>query len=184
MDWLSFISKLIETVVWPIVVLTIIFLFKNDISKVFGNIKALKYKDTVLDFGSKIEEAKSEADEIFPENKTYRRNENNERLKMAAKESPRGMVIDSWLRVENALVEYSRRYNVDVDENKPFRLQDLIWFNGLDDKGLGKGLIGMLEKLRKIRNEAVHLSEANIDSNSAIEYASLAERVIRKLEEA
>ncbi len=53
-----------------------------------------------------------------------------------------------------------------------------------DKSTLGQGLLLMLQKLRRIRNEAVHSSDAKITTETAREYAALVERVRAELEEA
>ncbi len=42
----------------------------------------------------------------------------------------------------------------------------------------------MLERLRQLRNDAVHLADAEITTDVAREYTALADRVKKRLEEA
>lgn len=47
MDNFTFISDLVKSIVWPITILIIIFIFRLQLLKLIGNIKSLKWKDAL-----------------------------------------------------------------------------------------------------------------------------------------
>ena len=61
MDLLTFISQLIDSVVWPLVAIFFVLQFKKPISELLLKLSRIKHKDTVLDFGKKMDELKEEA---------------------------------------------------------------------------------------------------------------------------
>ena len=54
----------------------------------------------------------------------------------------------------------------------------------LDYERLGKGVIETLRKLRVLRNEAVHLKDADLDYEDAEKYQQLSRRVIKVIDNA
>jgi len=49
-DILNFTGKIIEVLAWPIIVLTFILLFRNNLSNMIDRIRFMKHKDTVIGF--------------------------------------------------------------------------------------------------------------------------------------
>lgn len=180
MDTFTLISKLAEYLAWPVATCVLVFMLKADLGKVLSNIRKLKHKDTEIDFGKELKATvtvASQTDEL-----PKAENANGEISELALS-FPRGAVIESWLSVENALHEFALRHGIETDPKKPFRIQNIIMHN-LDFNVLGKGTIAILERLRRLRNEAVHLQDSNISIESAKEYQSLSKRVILAVQQA
>ncbi len=178
MDTFTFITKMTEYLAWPIAVCILTFLIKDDIGKALANIRRVKHKGMEIDFGKELKEASqvaSQSSELI-----QNKDEDNKSNELATL-SPRGAIIESWLKVEKSLQEFAKRHNINIDKQTPFRIKNILWHN-LDYDVLGKGTIEMLERLRHLRNEAVHLQDSNINSEDAIEYRSLAMRVVHKIE--
>lgn len=180
MDTFTFISKLAEYLAWPIATCALVFMLKADIGKALSNIRKLKHKDTEIDFGKELKNTKSVAAQSDGLPKADEISDGDHELALL---SPRGAVIESWLNVEKALQEFAFRHGIETDPKKPFRVQNIIMHN-LDYNVLGKGTITILESLRRLRNEAVHLQDSNISFDSAKEYESLSKRVIQVLQQA
>jgi len=180
MDIFTLISNLSNALAWPIAVCILAFMLKADLSKALSNVRKLKHKDTEINFGREIKETSTAASqsESFPKDDIP-----NDRSNELALLSPRGAVIESWLNVEQSLHEFAKRHDIETDSNKPFSIQNIIWHN-LDYNILGKGTIEILERLRRLRNEAVHLQDYNISHESAKEYQSLSKRVIQVVQQA
>ena len=176
MDTLTFISNLIESVAWPLAILLIIFLMKDDLSRLLLNIKRFKHKDTEIDFEMAVHEV---SQELEPDNNSMPEREPDDLTLL----SPRGSIIESWLRVEDSLRQFNERHGIEGKDKKPFRSSHNV-LQILDYDVLGKSTIVMLDKLRKLRNEAVHLNDASITSESALEYRNMANRVIKIIEKA
>ena len=68
MDWLTFISKIIESIAWPVAVVSILVLFKSPFSKVFLGLTNFKYKDLSMDFKRDLVELEEATkDDLEPE---------------------------------------------------------------------------------------------------------------------
>ncbi len=180
MDTFTLISKLVENLAWPVSICILVFMLKADIGKTLNNIRKLKHKDTEIDFGKELKDTAIVASQTvgLPESDSF--DYGSSELALL---SPRGAVIESWLSVEKELHKFALRHGIEVDPKKPFRIQDIKMHN-LDYNALGKGTITILESLRRLRNEAVHLQDSNISPESAKEYQLLSKRVIQALQQA
>jgi hypothetical protein len=180
MDIFTLISNVIGSLAWPVATCILVFMLKVDIGKALSNIRRLKHKDTEIDFGKELKETATVASESgsLPNDDTP-----NDSFNELALLSPRGAVIESWLKVEKSLQEFAERHGIETDIKKPFTIQNIMW-NDLDYNALGKGTIKILERLRRLRNEAVHLQDSNISHESAKEYQSLSKRVIQVVQQA
>ena len=185
MDTLTFISNLVSALVWPSLLLGIMMLFKSEVANLLGRIKKIKHKGSEIDLAEEISDATKSADKVLSESGLNSTPE-QERIRKLAQDSPRGAILDSWLSIEEAMVNYLIRHGViGVDSNKPhYNLAQKIRMHNLDAPTLGQGIIEMLDKLKRIRNDAVHQTDADITTEIANEYTALAIRVKAKLEEA
>jgi hypothetical protein len=180
MDKFTLISNITGSLAWPVATFLLVFMLKADLGKALSNIRRLKHKDTEIDFGKELKETAAVASES---GSLLNNDTPNDSFNELALLSPRGAVIESWLRVEKSLHEFAERHGIETDTKKPFRIQNIIWHN-LDYNALGKGTIDVLERLRRLRNEAVHLKDSNISHDSAKEYQSLSKRVIQVVQQA
>ena len=185
MSYLEFISEAVTALAWPIATVVVVLIMRSDIASLLARIKNIKHKGSEIDLAQEVVEAKLSADKIpdFGEKKAEIEQVRIERL---AKDSPRGAILDAWLSVDEAMINYSKRYGIDgANCNVPPYIKiDNIRTVNLDHSTLGNGIIEMLDKLRRIRDDVVHKTDAEITPKTAIEYASLAARVKAKLEEA
>ncbi len=152
--------------------IVLVILLRREISTLLNAITRIKHKDTEIDFtGSVIELTRStdtSTETVEPERKQL------------AQLSPRGAVLESWLRVEKSIQSYAQRHDRQIHEN--MGSVDNLTYHILHTQ-IGRGTSEMLSNLKALRNEAVHLKDQDIDSNAAIEYEKLANRVIAKIEE-
>jgi hypothetical protein len=185
MDNLTFISNSITAVAWPVATIVIVILLRSEVASLLGRIKKIKHKGSEIDLAGEISDAAKSADKVLSEPSAEKTPE-QERIGRLAEDSPRGAILDSWLSIEAAMSEYSLRHGIDAQNSKnpPYQRIQSIQLHNLDVPTLGHGIIDMLDKLRRIRNDAVHRTDADITPAIAKEYSTLAVRVKAKLEEA
>lgn len=183
MDWLSFISTVIDSVAWPAAVIILVLLLRKPISNLIPLLQKLKYKDLELEFGRRIEEAKEEAaTELPPEIDILALpSADRDNLAQLAAISPRAVVTEAWRKVETAALDAAERHAVAL----PYRhaRSPVQVIRALQKAGLvGQGKMPLFEDLRVLRNEAAHAPEFALSPDSAIEYASLAHRFAQYLD--
>jgi hypothetical protein len=181
MDILTFFAQVIESVAWPIATVVILISLREEIHRLLLRTKRIKHNDTEVEFNDEVKAATVEASKSLPELPNSK--SHNDKIIKLAMLSPRGAILESWLGVEEVLNNYAKRHGLEQTEKRPFNIQSLI-FHELDNQQVGKGVIDMLQRLRKIRNDAVHLRDYDIEPSSAIEFIELADRIKLRIEEA
>lgn len=185
MDNLTFISNLITALAWPAATIVIVVLLRGELASLLSRIKKIKHRDSEIDLAGEISEAAKDAEKVLNHAATEKTPE-EERIGRLAEDSPRGAILDSWLSIEEAMSQYAMRHGIESEtlHSPPHRRIQNIQLHNLDVPTLGHGIIEMLDKLRRIRNDAVHRTDADITPAVAKDYAALAVRVKAKLEEA
>jgi hypothetical protein len=182
MDALEFFSSIVASLAWPTATMLIVLLLKNEFAELLTRVRQIRHKDSEIIFQDGVERATAQADKAgLPRLVT---DPGKERLHRLAADSPRGAILDAWLEVEESIKTYCARKGIDTNVRSPLQLIQSIQMHDLDHSHIGEGVFNMLSQLRTLRNEAVHVSERDISSDTAIEFANLAKRVIAKLEEA
>ena len=197
MDWLTFISKIIESIAWPVAVVSILVLFKSPFSKVFLGLTNFKYKDLSMDFKRDLVELEEATkDDLEPEESPDLSEQdipevNNLRIKARSKEeeieqvaiiSPQAAIPLAWSMVEDSLLKAVMNLAISADyppRNSPLKKIELLRkYTPIDDETLHA-----LNKMRMMRNEAAHGKYGNgsISTNEALEYASLAWKMVARL---
>lgn len=175
MDIYLFIVEMTKTLAWPIASLVIVFLIKDKLEVVLSSIKSFKYKDIEATFAKGVSDVSTSAQASIE----LEGNKHEETSKLVSI-SPRGAVLESWLSVEKAMRSYLDRYG---HNDSPPDERHISIVNS-DYTTIGQGVFEMLHELRKLRNQAVHLTDSQINEETAKKYSVLAARVASKLDEA
>lgn len=186
MNLLDFFAAAIDSLAWPIAVIVIVILLRKQVTNLLARITKITHKDSEIDLARDVQVALSSADNALGRVSEAGSDPERERIYRLAADSPKGAILDAWLSVEEAMGDYERRHGIEqTDSHRPLyhRIQSIQWSN-LDNPTLGQGVLQMLDKLRRIRNDAVHSTDSDITSDTARDYAVLAARVKSKLEEA
>lgn len=187
MDILSFIASLISSLTWPGTVILCVILLRKPIAELIPLMRNFRFKGLEIDFGRRLEELKAEADqaelpaipppttepatEVSPETDYW------ETIERLSEVSPRAAITEAWRRVEWALDNYFRR----LGQERPPSYQGML--RALRTQGRPiPAAMSLFQELRVLRNRAVHARDFDIDSQRAIEFAQLAERIVASLE--
>lgn len=167
MDKLTFISNIVSSMAWPIAVVIIIFILKAPIVELLRNIKRFRFKDAELDFERKLTELKEE------EPRSNKQIDLTESQLKLAKLSPRGAILEAWLELEETLACAAEEEGVAKTRpggvsGKPVPLDSSTFAKLLTESGrLSASSYDRFQKLRKIRNRAVHLTDDVINQKDA-----------------
>lgn len=186
MEPLEFTAEVIKALAWPSALVIAVVLLRTEVANLLGRITKIKHKDSEIDLAEEVQAAANSADKVLGNSAKVGLDSEQGRASRLAEDSPRGAILDAWLSVEEAMAGYEKRHGIEYATSyaPPYqRIQSIQW-SDLDKSSLGQGILQMLQNLRRIRNEAVHSSDAKITSETAREYAGLAARVRAKLEEA
>lgn len=186
MDWLTFFSSIINTLAWPATLIVLLILIRKQLPQIAKSLRRLKYKDIEVEFGETAKAIANEVKAIVPaaqaENKIagQEKEEVKARLEAIAELAPRAAILESWLQVEAAAADVIRQNNLDVSTPYPgaLRLRDSLHKGGI----LNKRQIAIFEQLRTLRNEAVHVPDAEFTKAAVSNYIESAIAIASYLE--
>ena len=182
MDWLTFLSKLIDSLAWPVSVFLVAVLVRKPLRSLMPLLHRLKYKELELEFGQRVEEIKTElARELPKESQLALPSAEAQPLVRLAEVSPRSAVLEAWRGVELAALEAARKLAGDEFRNRTLTYQALRFLER--NKAIDGNVITLLRDLRGLRNDAAHAPDFALSSTSAVQYAASAEAVARYLRE-
>jgi hypothetical protein len=171
-QWLDFISQMTSSLAWPGAVCVVVFLLRNEIRSLIPALESFKAGPVEARFRTRLGEASE---------KTSQANLPSPEEVVVPTGSPRDVVIDSWLGVEEALTNLAASMGINVG-------QPPINFSRVYREILRRNLVeqpikGLIEDLRVLRNQAVHDRNARISDTDAQRYAELANRAIAGIED-
>jgi uncharacterized protein YutE (UPF0331/DUF86 family) len=177
MDIRTFIIELLKTLIWPSVVITCIFLLKKHIFALVPNLKELEYAGLHVKFGDGIVALRENKATLLAQTTN-----GNDKIINMIKEiqskgsmSPIDTVLRSWLLVENAMKNILEKNGNRIEKNATPSNLIAIFKN---TNKLNNMELEMLNKLRALRNVAVHSSSIAISENDANEYLDMAARLV------
>lgn len=181
MNWLEFFAAIVEALAWPSAVVFLVLLLREPISRLVPLLERLKYKDLELEFGRRLEAAKSEAEALPPTPSealpSAHESEFIERISTLAATSPRAGVLEAWREVEETAASAAREHGY-IGPKQYHRTPANLVRALRKAPQIEPGIITLLEELRVMRNRAAHATDFALSVDSALEFAHLAERII------
>lgn len=188
MDWLTFLTSLIESLAWPVAIVIVILTMRGPIARLLPELRELQYKDLRVEFGKKLEEIEAHAERAqLPERseepvllsgedypKTF-----PEYVARIAEISPRAAIAEAWRFVEVVLNEIAEQHNLPPPNSLP-AIEHFLRRHG----HVPEATTQLLRELRQLRNRAVHAGDFELTSEQAREYGELAVRLTSALQSA
>lgn len=181
---LDFVASLAGSVAWPLVVIGVAFLFRDQVIAMVNNVESVKVGGVEAKIRRNLRDAAEELKSAEPVTKVVARlnDDSFQRLFSMAEASPTGAIIEAWKPVEAIAREFVVRElpALRTRLERPDRLMSSgMLAKTLEDMGvLPASEINSFQKLRVIRNQAAHSSDSQITSDSAREYVRLADRMV------
>lgn len=191
MDKLTFISNLISSLVWPLIVVFIVVLLRKPLRELIRDLgrrlRTIKFPGGEAEFSQELAEIKEAADvaNLPPavgvptgESLLLRVEEDMNQWARLVELSPRAAISEAWRWVESAMRETAKGLGIPQSETRsPIALIRALGKH----QALSPETVAIISDLRGIRNTAVHGIEPEISRSDAIEYVSLARRIIAAL---
>ncbi|ANI83436.1 hypothetical protein [Kosakonia oryzae] len=187
MDFLTFLSSVIKSLAWPVLLASVLYYGRNDLFKLIRTIKSIKYDKFEMMFEEQAAEAAGEAENISGKEK-----DNSERYKDFVFLSPYETVMKSYMKLEDSLRNAVRRKVDDGTIELPSHshlirletmhgatLMRLLYKTGLVDVDFA----ALHDNLRNLRNMAAHKHNFEISQDAAKNFADSTIALIDKLEE-
>lgn len=166
MDYLTFISKALENLAWPTVVIVAIVLLKKHFPELMRLIKSIKYKNLEINFREMLDNVRDTVDEAggtaVPAGDDSKNSEEKAFLELA-RLAPAAAVMDSWKLLEKVVDQIGDQRGV----RSHMKVIDVL------RKESGDEFLDSYRELRELRNAAVHASDRKITTGEALEYRDL-----------
>lgn len=174
MDWLTFISKIVEAIAWPLVVVGVLIFLRKELPSIVRSLRKLKFKDIEMEFGEAARALAEETKRAVPASEKAEDADDSYvdleavRLKSIADFSPRAAILEAWLQVERAAANFLRvRGDRGAGSNPgPLRILERLRSVGI----LTPPQEAAFEHLRQLRNLAVHAPDAEFTVDAAANY--------------
>lgn len=182
MSWLEFIAALISALAWPTVAVTAVILLRRPLTRLLPLLRRLKYKGIEVEFAQEVQELREEAETALPPlpSGPPTRIPEEDALLLLASVSPRASVVEAWQLVEAAARRALQSRGEPIDAQRvpsgPHLTRALMQREVLDNAARS-----VFDRLRMLRNQAVHGEDFAIDEASAREYIELALALARRL---
>ena len=194
MDWLTFASKIIQALAWPVSIVIIIFLLRKQILELIPKITKLEAGPLKAEFSSDVKRALVDVEEInlastnltkenklsfIPTDEFLYQDSRSVALWRSAAINPASGIADAWKDIEYILLEIIRTRGVFI----PHRRIDSVgvWINAIaSSQILPIETISVINDLYSLRNKVVH-SEFIATPDAAQDYLLAAQRLIRVL---
>lgn len=177
MDLFSQITSLIKVIIWPVTVLIIIPLFKNNINKLLLRVRTAKYKDFSIDFSESLSETQLLVYQSLDENRLKHldiQQFNIPEMKYLVELSPRILISESWAKLENEIMKQLKKRDISKEDYRKYLNSESL----ADSYIIKYSDIPIFDNLRNIRNKTVDEKESSIDKDQALEFAIIVEKFI------
>lgn len=185
MSILEFISSVINSLAWPIAIIIILVFFRKYIIKIIPSIEKFKYKDFEVEFTKTMKELmdNSRADiESLPSKENEKSIISEDKLFGLLEISPRSAIIESWLLVETAASNALQKKDPEMTK-KTYMVAPLRLGQYLNKYQIINGnQLNTYNKLREIRNKAVHIGDAQFNLSEVSEYIKLSVMLANQIE--
>jgi uncharacterized protein YutE (UPF0331/DUF86 family) len=162
--------EIIKAIAWPIAIVWVGYIFRSEVRQLLGRISSLKYKDMEANFDKQLAKAESEAKSITVSNKTTEDLSQTEQLLRIAEVSPRAAIVEAWTLIEMAASKKALKAGATLSRTSPKMIVDYLQRSG----ELPPNSLEIIEQLRKLRNQAVHMPDFAISQSEAERYLELA----------
>ncbi len=170
--------RILDVLIWPSVVLFVVFMLRKPIKALLPFVENIKYKDFEVKFRKELDQVKEEAQEAGIELQT-KIDEKTEIYKLI-EVSPTSAILESWKELE---VSARKKVEELAPRDTKFRklLQRPIAY--LEYTGaLIPSTARTVRDLQSLRNQAAHSTELKLTKEDAIEYVSLSKGILKQIE--
>ena len=174
MDWLTFISNLIDSLAWPVAIALIVWWLKDHIGRLLRFTKKFRYGDLEIEFEQQLAALKQDVEHqrrIHPVEKRIEDTEVTDYLRSTAEVSPRAALVEAWVGLELTAVTSARMLDlIPSEKTAPFHkvIQALHRAEVIGSKDAE-----ILNRLRTLRNEALHSPVFDISKKEVEEFIEL-----------
>lgn len=186
MDWLTFASKAIDSLAWPIVVLVLGVVLRRQVSNLIPYLRKLKAGPVEAEFEMEARQALANSEKLSVQHlkeSTIKREKPTEEKEAIAKligarTDPAGMIIEAWAGVDGALFRLGKQTGLVVD---PLENTRSVYRSIVSSQLLTDETKRLVMELYELRNRVAH-AKVKPTVGAAQDYLLAADKVIDMLE--
>lgn len=176
MDWLQFSAAIVSAIAWPITVVILAVLLRSPLAKLIPMVRSLKYKDLHIDLSEKLEAVKGELDAHSSQDGQPSYVTASPSVLELARIDPRAAVFGAWVDVERAMTEMATKAGVSLTGSPVSIASELHAIGALNEFELQT-----FRDLRRIRNDAVHLTAKDVSYDEAASMAEMCQWMAHRI---
>ena len=174
--------KILEIVVWPVIVLVTMLMFRRSLEKLLGRIRSVESANNKVLFDAQLKELEERSKTKLPASKVDNAESKSwkENLLKVAKLNPRAAMVEAWTAIELACIEAGMAQGT----VGPKRFHPRILEEFLDKtEGFDSAMISQIMELRKMRNIVIHGRDHDFDYIDGEKFIELADKVLSLVNE-
>jgi len=178
MDVLTFIAGVVEHLAWPVAVVTLAMIFREEFRVLLRNLRRGKVGSAEFEFERGVASLEANAQDLIEASDT---DSDDSSVKRLARLHPRAAILEAWMRLEDQIIDAATRMNLANPTAHRYALGAL---RGLrESQLLPANRLAVLDELQDLRNQAAHDPEFAPTPGSVITYVHVAENLGAEIEE-
>lgn len=178
MNWLQFFASVIGSMAWPIAVVVLGIMFREQVKTLLGKVKSLKAAGLEAAFA---EDTKRVAEEVqakllTPTEMNPLDSPMGKKFVPRSDERPSAIILDSWLELEHAVGNMINE--LAIETKRPANIKNCL--EALKDYVTTDTRI-FIDELRRLRNQVAHNRDLEPDQGTAYRYYISTKNVIDSL---
>lgn len=177
---MSTLADLVSALAWPLAFVWFVQKYGNDVKELILRLSKVKFGNAEAEFtlGLKVAEELAneapliEASKDLPE-EDIEFSKRMSQLERIADVSPRAAIMESWLLIEEAAGKAGFVQGASIPRINPLLFVEWLVTEGKIDKSTAK----LIDKMRKLRNEASHLKDFELTKDEAERYLKIAVQI-------
>lgn len=181
MGWMEFISSLVGSLAWPVAAVIIAGIFHKQIAGLLAKVRKLNWGDASVELTEQLDKVEDKARVIEAEAALLppipdEPEVPTDRFQALVAISPSAAILDAWKPVERRLTQLGKDNFGSAAKYTPSnKIAEKLAAQGV----LMSSIVGMVDDLRKIRNDASHSKEVSV--TDALRFQELASQVMSLL---
>ena len=176
MDWLQFSAAIIAALAWPAAVVILAVMLRSPLAKIIPMVRSLKYKDLHIDLSEQLEAVKEELNAHAPLDQPEIPYLAPPSVLELAHLDPRAAVFSAWIDVERALMEMASKADISPSGTLASIANELHVMDALNDFEFET-----FRNLRRVRNDAVHLTSKDVSYDDAVNMAQMCQWLAHRI---
>ncbi|MCA2933345.1 MAG: hypothetical protein ING36_14005 [Burkholderiales bacterium] len=169
---MDYFVEIVKATAWPTSIIWLGYMFREEVRLLLGRLSSMKYGEVEARFGKELAEAEVGAQKLgIPKSESTQLNlKQKEQLFRIAEVSPRAAIVEAWTLIETAAAKKGLTSGTTIPRTNPKMIVEYLNSSGK----FSAESLGLIEQLRRIRNQASHLPDFAITQNEAERYLELA----------